>query len=228
MHVTEILTYKPKDTFLHRLDARLKVLTLFGGSVGIFFLGIIEVAISVVILIAILAASGERVLKVLKSLRGIIVFLAIGGVGNAFLYPGEIVYRIGSASVTKEGLIVGSLIVSRLVFLFLASATVSLTTSPLKLAKALEWYIAPLKYIKVNTAEIAFVISLTLRAIPMLAKEAAELRKSQEAKGIRLKGSARERLHAIYIMLVPLVFLAIKRSEEMAIAMEARAYPPEE
>lgn len=224
MHLAHILQYRPKENFFYRIDSRVKLLWLLVSSVGIFLAGPLESILLVILLLILLTFSKVDVIKTLKALKGIILFLFIAGIGNAVFTPGEVVFWVGNVSITREGLEAGLLIVARLIFLFLASAFLSLTTSPLQLSEAVEWYLSPLSRLGVNTGEVAFVISLALRSIPMLAKEAAELRKSQEALGIRLRGGVRERLHALYLMLVPLIFLAFRRSEEMALAMEARAY----
>lgn len=224
MHLAGILQYKPRDNFFYKIDSRIKLFWLVVSSAGIFMANLSESALLLLLLLILLTASEIEVVRTLRTLKSILLFLIIAGMGNAVFTPGEVVFQISNISVTREGLEVGFLIIFRLIFLFLASAFVSLSASPLQLSEAVEWYLSPLSKLKINTGEVAFVISLTLRLIPMLAKEAQELRKSQEALGIKLKGGIRERFYALYLMVVPLIFLSFKRSEEMALAMEARAY----
>jgi energy-coupling factor transport system permease protein len=226
MHLAHPLTFMPGTSFLHRLDARAKAAWLVMVSIGVFVVGPWGATGAAVILAGLIVMAGGGFSRVGVALRGIALFLVIAFVSNALLQPGTVIARVGYVAVTREGLVAGWLICARLAALVLASAVVSITTSSLELSSALERFFAPSRRIGLEPAEIALVISLTLRAIPMLIDEALELKKSLEARGVRFAGSFRARIYGLYLMFVPLIFLSMRRSEELALAMEARGYHP--
>lgn len=226
MKLTRALYFEPRDTAAYRVDARLKIFWLVIISVLVFAVGLISNLLLFIYVSVLLAASRISLSRVFAVLRGILVFIVIAFVGNAFFTQGEILFSIGGLSATSEGLYQGALVGLRLITLFLASIFVSMTTSTLQLSEAFEFFLSPLSLFRVNTAEIAFILTLAVRAIMLLSQEAEELIKSQQAKGISATGSVKRRLKALYLFLVPLVFLTIRRSEEMAFALELRGIDP--
>lgn len=224
MKVASLFTYQKKDTFGHSIDGRIKVIWLIFISISIFFLGVKGSSFLTLLIVILLVLSDISPVRILYVIRGILLFLVIAWIGNAIFTPGEIVYSLGKLTVTREGLVMGFLITIRLIFLFLASTFVSATTSSLELSEAFESLLSPLSKLRINVTELAFVLSLTIRSIILLGKEAEELVKSQEAKGIRVKGGLRQRIHSIYLLVVPLVFVSFRRSDELAFAMQVRGY----
>ena len=65
----------------------------------------------------------------------------------------------------------------------------------------------------------------SLRFIPVLLEEADKIVKAQRSRGGDFRsGSLRRRLNSIIAVVVPLLYNALKRADDLAIAMEARAY----
>jgi energy-coupling factor transport system permease protein len=64
---------------------------------------------------------------------------------------------------------------------------------------------------------------ITIRFIPVLLDEAVKIRKSHTARGLRPAG-IRANLKSISILFVPLFISAVRRAEELAVAMESRLY----
>lgn len=226
MKLTRSLYYEPRDTVTYRVDARLKICWLVAISVLVFAVGLVPNLLLLVYVAFLLVLSRISLTRVFLVLRGVLVFVVIALLGNMFFTQGEVLFSVGALAATREGLIQGMLIALRLITLFLASIFVSMTTSTLQLSEAFEFFLAPLSLFRVNTAEIAFILTLAVRAIMLLSREAEELIKSQQAKGIAPTGSIKRRLRALYLFLVPLVFLTIRRSEEMAFALELRGFDP--
>ena len=114
----------------------------------------------------------------------------------------------------------------RLMFLILAtSILLSLTTTPLKLADALEALGSPLKVIKVPVNEMAMTISIALRFIPTLVEETDKIMKAQSSRGAEYDtGNVFKRAKGYVAVLVPLFVSAFKRADELAVAMDARCY----
>ena len=78
--------------------------------------------------------------------------------------------------------------VIRLIFLIMGSSLMTLTTTPNNLTDGLEKGLGFLKYIKVPVHEIAMMMSIALRFIPILIEETDKIMKTP---GMLLSGSNR-------------------------------------
>jgi energy-coupling factor transport system permease protein len=92
-----------------------------------------------------------------------------------------------------------------------------LTTSPDHLGLALEQSRVPF--------EFAFAFTTAVRFVPVLAEEAQTIMDAQKARGLELeKGGLLKRIRNYIPILIPLIVSAIRRSLELAEAMESRAW----
>ena len=92
-----------------------------------------------------------------------------------------------------------------------------LTTSPDHLGLALEQTHIPY--------EFCFAFTTAVRFVPVLAEEAQTIMDAQKARGLELeKGSFLKRIRNYIPILIPLIVSAIRRSLELAEAMESRAW----
>ncbi|MEM4700586.1 MAG: energy-coupling factor transporter transmembrane component T, partial [Candidatus Bathyarchaeia archaeon] len=92
-----------------------------------------------------------------------------------------------------------------------------LTTSPDHLGLALEQSRVPY--------EFCFAFTTAVRFVPVLAEEAQTIMDAQKARGLELeKGNFLRRVRNYIPILIPLIVSAIRRSLELAEAMESRAW----
>ncbi|MEM3579293.1 MAG: energy-coupling factor transporter transmembrane component T [Candidatus Bathyarchaeia archaeon] len=92
-----------------------------------------------------------------------------------------------------------------------------LTTSPDHLGLALEQSRVPY--------EFCFAFTTAVRFVPVLAEEAQTIMDAQKARGLELeKGNFLKRVRNYIPILIPLIVSAIRRSLELAEAMESRAW----
>ena len=111
------------------------------------------------------------------------------------------------------------------IFLIICSTLMTLTTTPNQLTDALESLGRPLTRIHVPVHEIAMMMSIALRFIPILAEETDKIQKAQMARGADFEsGSLVARVKALVPLLVPLFISAFRRANDLAMAMEARCY----
>ena len=89
--------------------------------------------------------------------------------------------------ITKEGTKLALLMAARLCFLIIGSSIMTLTTTPNQLTDALEKLLGPLKKIHVPVHEIAMMMSIALRFIPILLEETDKIMKAQIAREPILK-----------------------------------------
>ena len=101
----------------------------------------------------------------------------------------------------------------------------TLTTTPNELTDGLEKALSPLKYIKVPVHEIAMMMSIALRFIPILIEETDKIMKAQMARGADFEhGNLIQKAKNMVPLLVPLFVSAFRRANDLAMAMEARCY----
>ena len=114
---------------------------------------------------------------------------------------------------------------ARLCFLIIGSSIMTLTTTPNQLTDALEKLLGPLKKIHVPVHEIAMMMSIALRFIPILLEETDKIMKAQIARGADFEsGNLITRAKNLVPLLVPLFISAFRRANDLAMAMEARCY----
>jgi energy-coupling factor transport system permease protein len=128
-------------------------------------------------------------------------------------------------TITKEGLELAVMMMIRLSFLIIGSSVMTLTTTPNSLTDGMERLMNPLKIFKVPVHEVAMMMSIALRFIPILLEETDKIMKAQLARGADFEsGSLIRRAKAMVPILVPLFISAFRRANDLAMAMEARCY----
>jgi len=226
MRVT-IGQYYPADSILHRLDPRIKLIGAFAHmTISLLVNNFMGYGIIAVYVAALIVMSKVPPRMLFRGLRAIL-FMLIFMVGiNLFLAPGEnILFQLGFVKLTSEGIIFAVQMAIRLVLLIVGASMLTLTTSPIKLTDGIEALLKPLKVVKVPAHDIAMMMSIALRFIPVLADEMDKIIKAQKARGADFDtGGLIKRAKSLLPILVPLFVSAFKRAEELATAMEARCY----
>lgn len=218
--------YYPADSVLHRLDPRVKLLgtvvfliSLFiGKSVPIYICGGLFLMIMI-------RLSKVPVSFMLRGLRAILFILVFSAAFNLFLTPGTPLVHIWKLTITGEGVAQTIYMIIRLVFLIMGSSLMTLTTTPNNLTDGMEKGLGFLKVIKIPVHEIAMMMSIALRFIPILIEETDKIMKAQAARGADFeKGNLIKKAKAMVPLLVPLFISAFRRANDLAMAMEARCY----
>ena len=161
--------YYPAKSVLHRLDPRTKFLGTLGFLISVFlFHTFLGYAVATVFLVAMIAISKVPVKFMFKGLKAIVMILLITVVFNIILTPGEVLWRFGIIKVTKEGLVLAGRMALRRVYLVIGSSIMTLTTTPNHLTDGLERLLRPLNKIHVPVLEIAMMMSIALRFIPII------------------------------------------------------------
>lgn len=218
--------YYPADSVLHRLDPRVKFVGTMVFVVSVFvFHTFPGYAVATVFLAAMIALSKVPLKFMFKGLKAIIIILMITVIFNIILTPGEILWKWGFLKITKEGLILAGKMAIRLTYLVIGSSIMTLTTTPNQLTDGLESLMRPLKKIKIPVHEIAMMMSIALRFIPILMEETDKIMKAQLARGADFEsGNIIKKAKSLVPLLVPLFVSAFRRANDLAMAMEARCY----
>lgn len=126
--------------------------------------------------------SGVPFRFMIKGMKSIVFLLSITVIFNLFLTPGEPVFSLWKLTVTREGVKLAVLLSVRLGLLIIGSSVMTLTTTPNQLTDGLEKMLKPLNKLKVPVHEIAMMMSIALRFIPILMEETDKIMKAQLAR----------------------------------------------
>ncbi len=223
--------YYPSESKIHSLDPRLKLIAALVYLVSLFlFKGFAGYIAATVFLAAVIVISRVPLRFILKGLKPILFLVCFTAVYNIFFTRGDVAFQWGISgrfllTATWQGLRRGIFIVLRLIYLVIGASLLTYTTTPNKLTDAIESLLKPLNALKVPVHDLAMMMSLALRFIPILLEEANRIIKAQSARGADFdEGSIVKRMRAMVSILVPLLVASTKRAYDLALAMEARCY----
>ena len=160
-----------------------------------------------------------------RQLKVVIVVLIIASVFNLFLTDGEALVQLGRFSITKEGIWQAFFIAVRLIMLVMGTSLLTFTSTPNELTDGMETGLRFLKKIRVPVHEVAMMMSIALRFIPILVEEADKIMKAQKARGADFEtGNIFRKAKNLIPLLVPLFVASFRRADDLALAMDARCY----
>lgn len=218
--------YYSADSVIHSLDPRVKLFGVLLFIISLFTFGnIFSYCLATIILIVVITVSKIPFKYVIRGLKPLLILLLFTTVLNLFTTKGEVLIHIWKLSITKEGIFLAVHIFVRLMYLIIASSVLTLTTTPTRLTDAMEKVMRPLNKINVPVHEVAMMMSIALRFIPILVDETDKIMKAQSARCMDFEhGNVIKRLKNLVPLLIPLFISAIRRANELALAMEARCY----
>ncbi len=212
MSVFDGLKFRKVYSPIHNLDPRVKFLYVCVVFVAAIILGKLLPLIALFLLqVPFVLLAGVRK-EWVRSLRGaafLAAFIFLVNVGTTFFSSGYVLTATSVESALAMTL--------RFVVLVESFSVFFLTTSPDHLGLALEQTRVPY--------EFSFAFTTAVRFVPVLAEEAQTIMDAQKARGLELeKGSFMKRIRNYVPVLIPLIVSAIRRSLELAEAMESRAW----
>ncbi len=219
--------YYPANSKLHRLDPRVKIVCTLIYLVSLFLFNELWVyLIATAFLAAVIKVSKVPFKFIVKGLKPIIMLLMITVLFNLFLTrTGNVVVSFWIIKLTDVGIRTAVFMAVRLIYLILGSSIMTFTTTPNALTDGIEKLLWPLQKIHVPVHEIAMMMSIALRFIPILLEETDKIMKAQIARGADLEsGNIIQKAKAMIPILVPLFVSAFRRANDLAMAMEARCY----
>lgn len=222
--------YFPADSLIHKIDARVKfVLLLFILSVLFFFSSnYITLTLSAAFILLTLLLSKIPLRMYFKNLKAILPIIIFTALINTFYAKGGIVLLDWWIfEITSEGVSRAVFMAARVCLLILISATLTYTVTPNDLTEALERLLSPLKIFGLGSAIhiLTMMMTIALRFIPILIEETGKIMNAQRSRGADLEsGGFIQRIKALIPILIPLFVMSIRRSYELAEAMECRCY----
>lgn len=210
-------TYTYRDSFVFRLDPRVKV----GWLAVVLLLSITTgrpalLAAYLLLILASAALAGVSfgnlwpAARAMLSVSAVIVFIQL------FLHPGpHPLLQVGGIHLYREGLPVGLEVALRIYCIVLASLLTFIWMDPSALSLLLLKLGLNYRY--------AMLVSLSLRTFPLLERELGKIYDSQQARGMELQGTLRKLVRLLPVMM-PFVLRALRRANEIAVAMELRGF----
>ena len=218
--------YYKADSVLHKLDARVKLLGTLLFVITLFFpKSLLSLGIATVFLAFTIKLSKVPFSMMIRGVKPLFVIICFSAIINMISVGGEVLIKHGPVSITKQGLWMAFYLVIRLVYLVIGSSVMTFTTTPNQLTDGLEKGFRFLKKVHIPVHEIAMMMSIALRFIPILTEELDKIMKAQMSRGVDFEsGNILERGKKLIPVLVPLFIAAIRRASDLAMAMDARCY----
>lgn len=215
------------DSVIHRLDPRVKIIFTLVYVITLFFPRNPFLYLAAFLMLAVYISLSRVPLKfILKGLKALGMIILFTVVVNLFTVKGAIViFQWKFIRITETGLISAVYLGLRLVFMIIGSSMMTYTTTPNALTDGLEKMLGWMKKLNVPVHEFAMIMSIALRFVPILVEELDKIMKAQMARGIDFKeGKLLARLRKLMPIILPLFVSAVRRSNELALAMDARCY----
>lgn len=225
--------YVPGSSFIHQMDARIKILLVLVYLFAVFASSSwIGVALCALILIAGYLVAHIPLRLALRGLKPILYILVFTIVFNAITLNAEndssAWVFFSTFGLSFDGFVRGLFFSLRIIFLTSMTALLTYSTPLLSLADAISSLLGPLRRFKVPVEDISVVFTITLRFIPLTVEEAEKIMNAQRARGVKFdSGSVISRAKAWIPVITPLFINLFRRADHLAAAMETRCYTGE-
>ncbi|MDR0738623.1 MAG: energy-coupling factor transporter transmembrane protein EcfT [Oscillospiraceae bacterium] len=219
--------YFPGNSVLHKIDPRVKILLTIFYTILIFvvdsYVGIAAIGLATFICITL---SEVRLITYLGSLKIIGLIALITSLVNLLYGSDEkVLFSLYVIKITENSVKLSILVFFRIIFAVLASSQLMFTTMPNDLSHGIERLIMPLKFVKVPVHEIAMMMTISLRFVPILLEESDKIIMARKARGAKLEqGSLKNRIKAFLPVLMLLFVSSFRKTNDLATAMDCRCY----
>ena len=221
--------YYPVESIVHSLDPRTKLMSAFLYIVALF---LVKNPLWYLLFLLITLAE-YRLAKVpfgyfMKGLRTIIILLLFTFFFRMVATPGEVLAEFWIFEITREGIIKGVSLASRIALMITEASLLGYTTTPKELSDGLAKAFSPLRKIGMSIDEMSIMVMIAFRFIPVMLEEANDLMDAQASRGVEFENcSVFTKTKNVFTLLMPLFIGSIERSADLAMAMEARGYSSE-
>ena len=217
------------QSLLYHLDPRVKLAAAIGLSIFILWVkSMMSLTIGVALLLTALA-NGISLRTLWLALKPMLFFMALILFVHIFFNESkkEIAaqnYLFG-LSPSMAGFKQGFFVVWRFLSLIAAAVLLNMTTAPSRIIAAIKYFLKPLKKLRVPVDNIAVMIMLALRLMPILLMEKERIDNARRARGFDLRRSVFAVRIKSFLSLTSKILLGVfRRADELALAMEARNY----
>jgi energy-coupling factor transport system permease protein len=219
--------YKPSNSLGHRLDPRGKILyAVFLMILSLFTASVSYYAIIIAGIIFLLLLSNISFITLIKTGKPFIVLVLITALYHLIFSARDTktVVDIFGFRLTEGGIYMAAAFSLRVLVFVGVAFFISLTTLPSDMAEVLVGWMKPLKRFGIPVNDIGLIVFIAMRFIPVLAEEFDTLRKAQLVRGVDFSGGLIKKSRKMIFLLIPIFQSAIRRADDLALAIEARGY----
>lgn len=188
--------YRPGNSFLHRVDPRVKLLLLFGLIACLFSASNPQRLFLISCLWFAVAGPTIKglhdVWRIAKMLRWLLLFTLVL---HLLFTPGRTLF--GTSWLSYDGLLLGLMINGQLLLAVLLSLLLAWTTRPESMAFGLTTLLAPLQKLRVPVKEAGGMLLLVLHFFPLIQNEVAILKSERTGESVGVISGFRGWLHSI-------------------------------
>lgn len=217
---TRLFSYTPTLSPLHRMDAMSKFLWVFAASILPFIMWTWWQVVAEIALLFLLSSVFSN-LKLKETLRSWLLFLGLGCLIVFFhvtnRHEGVLLAKIWFYAIHSDGVQLGLLFGLRVVAIMGSSFLFVRTTNPRDLVVALISFGLPYRY--------AWMLFIAMLSVPVFESEITVIKEAQAVRGIKPAANPiAERLQMYRRYMFPLLASALRRVENLAVAMDSRAF----
>ena len=215
------------DSVIHRLDPRVKIVFAFVFVLTLFFDKNPMLFIMALAILALYIGLSKVPLRfILRGTKMLAFIIVLTGMMNLITVKGaKVIFEWQFVRITEAGVSAAVYTTLRLILMIIGSSMMTYTTTPKDLTEGLEKMLGWMKKLGIPVHEFAMIMSIALRFVPVIVEELDKIMKAQMARGIDFnEGNLLVRLRKLIPILIPLIVSAMKRSHELALAMDARCY----
>ncbi|MCI1673346.1 MAG: energy-coupling factor transporter ATPase [Bifidobacterium tibiigranuli] len=213
-------------SFVASLDPRVKMVAFLALMFTAFMIHTpVQLALSAALVAGIVAAARISPLRLLASIHMFLALFVMMGLLNVFFVrTGATLFTIASVPITTDGLSVAMLYICRFALVVILGAVLLESTTPTALADGFGSLLSPLHRV-MHTQELALVMSLALRFLPILGRETRAIMDAQSARGGSIEtGSPARRIKAMSAIIVPVFAGTLRHADNLSLALDARCY----
>ena len=229
--------YLALESFIHKMDPRVKLLSFALLVVAITFSASYAAnAILLLVVFALVPLSKIPLRYALSGLKPAIPIVLLLAALQILFYTSGFAggencvsfFRWGPIDSNTCGVQLAIVSAARFIELLVLTSLLTFSTTVTELTLGTEQLLAPLRRFNFPAHELALTMTIALRFIPTFAEELERIIKAQVSRGADLGQQGRLRFirqtRALLPIIVPLFLSALRRAEDLILAMEARCY----
>ncbi len=218
-------SFVPRESLIHKVPSVWKFLIFLVLVVTVFItksftlLGVIAFAMVVTVILSKVGLG-----NFFRSMKPLLWFILFLGVLQFFMVKeGAVLFTLFGFPIYDQTLLIIARVTLRLIILTGLSLILTMTTSPIALAKGIETVGKPLAIIGFPVKDGALAFSIALRFIPVFLGEFQRIGDARRSRGFGSE-SFLQRLKHLTATIIPLLISSIQHAEELGNALEIRGY----
>lgn len=201
--------YYLKDSIIHKLNPVVKIISLLFSILTVLLSNnLIDFILLFIFILSIMLLSKIEIKLYLKNIYTLRIFII-------FIIIINLIFKVDIISTIY--------MILKIIYLVILSAILTLTTPPTEITYGLERILRIFnKILPVNS--IALSITLALRFIPLITMQAERIIKAGALRGLDFNESIKSKIKSISNLFVPMLYLSLKKADNLADIMEIRLY----